>query len=90
MGNELDNGVSALTFGVELPNGKEAYPMGPTWLLYAVRSSSTMPEEKELKYTDGPARGQPALQRRESMCQFITWFPISIVKQGLAHRSSKT
>ena len=27
--------VGALTFGIELPNGKVAYPAAPTWIAYA-------------------------------------------------------
>jgi len=27
--------IGALTFGIELPNGKVAYPSAPTWIAYA-------------------------------------------------------
>jgi hypothetical protein len=39
MGATLDNGVGALTFGVEVPGGKRSWPSGPTWLLYGADDS---------------------------------------------------
>lgn len=39
VGAALDNGVGALTFGVELPGGKLSWPTGPTWLLYGADDS---------------------------------------------------
>ena len=31
----MDNGVGALSFGVELAGGQLAFPTGPTWHLYS-------------------------------------------------------
>ena len=36
-GQLLQNGIGALTFGVELQNNLTAYPRAPTWMLYAGR-----------------------------------------------------
>ncbi len=38
----MDNGVGALTFGVELAGGRVTWPSGPTWLLYSGDDSHCM------------------------------------------------
>lgn len=31
---QRDNKIGALAFGAELPNGKQAFPTSPSWMLY--------------------------------------------------------
>lgn len=42
VGAAMDNGVGALTFGVELAGGRVTWPSGPTWLLYGGDDSHCM------------------------------------------------
>ncbi|KAK9907269.1 hypothetical protein WJX75_000339 [Coccomyxa subellipsoidea] len=42
VGAAMDNGVGALTFGVELSGGRVTWPSGPTWLLYGGDDSHCM------------------------------------------------
>ena len=51
----MDNGVGALSFGVELPGGQLAFPTGPTWELYSGDDAKCM-------------ESVPLLMRRGTFC----------------------
>ncbi|CAL8462880.1 g2414 [Coccomyxa elongata] len=55
VGTALDNGVGALTFGVDVGGGRMSWPSGPTWLLYGGDDSHC-------------AESVPILLRRGTFC----------------------
>lgn len=55
VGMALDNGVGALTFGVDVGGGRVSWPSGPTWLLYGGDDSHC-------------AESVPVLLRRGTFC----------------------
>lgn len=56
---QRNNKLGALAFGVELPNGKQAYPTSPSWMLYGGDDAHCMDNV-------------PVLIRPETFCSVFT------------------
>ena len=72
---QRNNRLGALAFGVELPNGKQAYPTSPSWMLYGGDDAHCMDNV-------------PVLIRPETFCSVFT-AEARVFRQGPSSVSGK-